>query len=230
MDIAKVCLNAVDTRVVAVVDFGETVRTKEGKLELLPDLVVDRTVPAQRTEGRLPADFIVRQVIGIVRCDVGAPVETTRAEAARPRRIEHQVFLGLPLRIDAVSEPTALGVLGHNLAILEHPKVSTRTARNDRREQRRIRAIELRIAQRVAARSEAGCNAGFAASGSIGGRISLRTLEESRIPAKAEESDQAVVIAEQAAAGGQRHLWQHIPTGFPERRIVAINAYLLRQP
>ena len=123
-------LDAVDLRVAAVLDDREAVLAEEAELELLPDLVIDRAVPAQRPELRLPPGFVIGEEVRVVGRRARLAVDAARTEAARPGRVEHQVLGRLPLRVEAVDEAVALALAGDCLAVHDVADVGARGARH----------------------------------------------------------------------------------------------------
>ena len=73
-------------------------------------------------------------------------------------------------------------------------------------------------------------HAGAGAAGAIGRRVAASALNIGRIAAKAEEADQVIVIAEDAATSGQGDLVGDVIAGFAEQGIVTVDALLLGQP
>ena len=163
----------------AVVDFGEAVRAKEAELEFFPQLMIDRAVPADRPERRFPAEFVIGQEIRIVGRNIAAPVDSARPEAARPGRVEHQIFLRLPLRIQAVGEATALGALGNQLAIRRNPPGSC-TGLLERRPGATFAVGGIclgdGVVEPLAADRPATGNAGLAAPGTIVGLVRVNSV------------------------------------------------------
>ncbi len=67
---------------------GEAVFTEEAELELLPPLMIDGAVPADRPKSGLPADFIVDQEVCVIGREARLPVDAAGPVPSRPGSIE----------------------------------------------------------------------------------------------------------------------------------------------
>ena len=201
MAIAKVHFDTADTRDARIADFRQTVGTKEGQLDVVPIQLVDRTVKAHPAKGGFPAQFVIVDLIAIIRRERPATVDAAGAETARPCRIDKRVFIELIGRVQLMDEASVRRCLVH---------VCAGAARNEDRHWRSRRVGPARRTIGVEARRFAGL-----------ARISTRETEEPL---------QRVLIVIDARTTGERQLVSHIKGHFTERRLIAVNALLLGQP
>src|SRR6187431_3481743 len=100
-------------RLAGVADFGETVRTQERILEVVPVLLEYRAVDAHAVSGELglEADFHVGQEVRLVRWQRTATIDAARSEAFRPRGVQHHVIRGVPGHVEALGVAAFVRVL-----------------------------------------------------------------------------------------------------------------------
>src|SRR5438270_3504675 len=120
-DIIQIAFNAVDRRIAPVLDLRQAVHAKEAELKSVPDLMIDRAVPAQPAaeEGRFPAHFVIGQEVRSIRQRVRLSVDSARAEAPRPGRVEHESRRWFPLRVEPVNVARALASTRNRFAVYD---------------------------------------------------------------------------------------------------------------
>ncbi len=142
----------------AVMDLGEAVLAEEGELEAFPILLIDRTVETQLAaqQRRLPAHFVIGEIVGLIGRNIGAPVDAARAIAARPGRIEQNVLHWLPGEVQAVGEALPLLILGNDCAIRKDAEIGAGAPSHRRGQERGAGAVAYRRAVRRVASGDTG--------------------------------------------------------------------------
>ena len=89
----QVSLDTADACIGPVLNLREAVLTKKRKLEILPVLLVDCAIQPQLAieKRRLPAKFIICEIVGGIGANGGTTVDAAGAEAARPRAVDEDI-------------------------------------------------------------------------------------------------------------------------------------------